>query len=232
MQKELCSLTRVRFRIVAALLVIVAGRGVCLADSFTWTDTTSGVPGSLYTLNIKALGGGTYSATLTANTVNVASGSWFINWVLLKLDAGTSATILSPVSGPAGTGPWQLANSTSPLNVSFGGSGCQTIPGGGFSGFGTNGVTCGSTTTSAITTGAPLNRSTNLWLFSFSLATAFNPAPSMRVGYYDGLAGNSGNVRFTQMSQAVPEPGALALMGAGLLLLAGLVQNKFANVGG
>ena len=85
-----------------ALIILAAGLlapGLCLADSVTITDVTSEVPGTVYTLTITPLGGSSYSATLSAQTVNIISDDWYINWTRLQLDGGTQPT----VSGFSGT---------------------------------------------------------------------------------------------------------------------------------
>lgn len=205
------------------LLLLLPGISQASSISFGWTDTTSGVPGTAYTLTLTPTGGSNYSATLTANTTNVTTASWYINWVLFKLD-GSQSAIISGITGPSGT--WQALNTSSPLNISIGGSGCSALPNDSFSGFATSGVPCGSTTTLSIQNGALLNGNTYTWTFNLSLSNPFSLTPTLKVGYYDGLTGNSGNVAFTQMSQVVPEPGTLGLVGGGMLLLASRIRRR------
>lgn len=202
-----------------ALIILAAGLlapGLCLANSITITDGTSGVPGTVYTLTITPSGGSSFSATLSAQTVNITSDDWYINWIRLQLDGGTQPTVFG-FSGP--TGNWNaLGDGNGQVDVLK----ANSFPQGGRIGFFTNGILDDGTID--IAQGALLDGTTYLWAWDFTLGagTSLNPSPALQVGYFDGFAGQSENYSFTQMSQefTIPAPSSLLLLGAGLLGLA------------
>ncbi len=199
-----------------ALIILAAGLlapGLCLANSITITDVTSGVPGTVYTLTINPLGGSSFSATLSAQTVDLTgSADWYINWTRLQLDGGTKPGV-SGFSGP--TGDWNaIGGGDAQVDVLK----ANNFPQGGRIGFFTGGILDDGTID--ITQGALLNGTTYLWAWDFTLGagTSLNPSPALQVGYFDGFAGASENYSFTQMSQEfrVVAPSTLLLLGAGL----------------
>ena len=210
-----------------ALIILAAGLlapGLCLADSVTITDVTSDVPGTMYTLTITPLGGSSFSATLSAATVNITSDDWYINWIRLQLDGGTQPTV-SGFSGP--TGDWNaLGAGDGQVDVLK----ANNFPQGGRIGFFTDGILDPGTI--AITQGAFLDGSTYSWAWNFTLGggTSLNPSPALQVGYFDGFAGGSENYKFTQMSQEfrVVAPSTLLLLGAGLFGLVWVRKQRVA----
>ncbi len=220
-------------------ILLLALPSLCSADSFSLTDTTSDVPGTAYTLTINSLGGLSYSAALTANTVDFTPTSWFIDWIQLHLDGGSnpnasSLSVFNLTTDPGMTSPlanWNIADKVDQPAVNVQGpspSSSFTIPVNGNIAFYVSGILFPA---SNITQGALLNGNSYHWAFDFSLAngTTLNPTPSLQVGYYDGLRNRNGTIAYTRLSQEfqrVSEPGSLAFVGMGLIVAAVLSRRK------
>ena len=227
-------------RVLLLGAILFAVPGFCLADGFAITDTTSGVPGTVYTLTLTSLGGSSFSATLQAQTINsntLFGASWFIDWFVIQFDGGKSPTINSFTSAPGGTvsdptGNWNYVptSTQSSVQVQAAGNNSYTIPMDGRVGFYVDGILYPATLTS-IQQGAVLNGGTYTWAWSFTLAdgTSLNPTPAFQVGYYDGVRGRSGRIAYTRMSQEfngqAPEPSTLAMIGSGLIVAALLLRS-------
>lgn len=202
----------VRKGLVVALFLFALPH-VSLGITYTLTDTSSGVPGTVYTLDVNSLGGNLYNAELTATTVNDPA-NWYIDWFQIKFDAGTAAFITQVNSDPNGT--WLIMQSGDNINLAeFGNELFATNT---WSGLYEDSALQGAGFTD-LDDGPELNGGIYVWDFNFLLSAPFNPTPSFQVGYYDGFAGGSQNILQTRLSQSfqVPEPGTLLLLGSGLL---------------
>ena len=214
--------------------MVTAVPGFCSGDTFIWTDTTSGIPGTTYSLTTSPTGCTTCSVSLAINTGGAATGSntWYIDWIQFKFDQGTNPDLFN-LSGPSGN--WNIADKVNDpsagnhtANVLNPGGTAFTIPVDGFSALYAAGILASGPID--ITQGLLVNGNNN-YSFSFNLTfldgSGLNSTPSIRVGYYDGLKNND-SYFFTQMSQKfqVPEPAGLALMASGLLLAAGFLRWK------
>ncbi len=210
-----------RKALVVALLLL-ALPAVGLAATYTWTDISSGVPGSEYTLNITSVNPSlhTYSATFTVDTATYAT-PWYINWFQFKMDDGTAATITS-----TSTSGWSIMNSGANINLAEFGN--EKFANDTWSGlYQTTAVEGASLGDLAL--GVRLDGGSFTWAFNFILDAPFNSDLPLQVGYYDGFSGGSSNPAQTRMSQpsnSVPEPGTLLLLGGGLVGL-GMLKRKF-----
>lgn len=201
-------------KVLCGVLLTVLVPGLCLADPIinSFTDITSNVPGTVYTLTIDPLGGLLFSVTLTAQTVDLtASADWYINWIRLQFDGGSQPTV-SGFSGPSAD--WNiLGDGDGQVDLLK----ADNFPQGGRIGIFADGVVDDGSID--ITQGALLNGGSYLWSWDITLAggTSLNLATPLQVGYFDGFAGGSQNILFTQLSQEFPAPATLFLLGAGLL---------------
>ncbi len=220
-------------RLVLLLLLCLAAPNICLGDSFVWTDTTSGVPGTVYTLIVTPTGPLSYSASLTAQTIALCPTCWpyYIDWIQIKLDQGRNPD-LSNLGAPSTN--WRIAAKVNDgVKPDFTATVAKVgdIPVDGFSALYVTGILAPATL-AGVAQGALLNGTTYNWTFGFAFSSEgfLTDTPSLKVGYYDGFAGRSNNIAFTQMSQKIlSEPGGLALFGAGLVLAAGLLHRKGRN---
>ena len=81
---------------VVGLFVVSSASVFADTVNFQWTDTTSEVPGSEFTLTLVG-SGQIWSATLMVNTAAATFPDWSINYITLHLDGGQSPLVTSSV---------------------------------------------------------------------------------------------------------------------------------------
>ena len=185
--------TKKMFGLILALLMVpIVSMGTPIYTSTT-TDTSSGLypPGSgTYTLTIDDLGDSnltTYRATFVADT-NSVSG-WVIDAFQIKLDTSAAGLIYGSVTGPF-TNYVNPPSSVSLIHHS------GQFPASSFTGI-----------YDASGTGVALNGGDYTWVFDFTLTTKLKPQ-ALQVLFY-----NPTTEQTTKLSQPVPEPGILILLG-------------------
>lgn len=194
---------------ILLVATVLALSGLSAADVFTWTDTTSGVPGTVYMLETSAVGCTTScTATLTITTSNVANA--YIGWIGFHLDSGDAANLAGLTLNN-----WSVATGSG-VKVPWGNNGATTyaLPGtGGWSAIYANQLPGGNFTTNGLALSGGTYKTD--FQFSFSGTGSLQSLVSMQVGYY---VGSNTAFKTTQMSQStmVPEPGGLWLVGAAM----------------
>lgn len=220
------SMVRKGLGLVVALLLLTLP-GVSLGGVFyQLADTSSDVSGTLYTFEITSLGGTSYNAVLTAQTVNNPA-DWYIDWFQIKLDGGTAAVITDVNSYPIINSDSEWNALQSGAGIDLAGFGSSTFANNTWSGLYETSAVQGATK-DGLNDGPELNGGTYVWNFNFTLSAPFNPTPSFQVGYYDPPDGTNGNIQTTRLSQGfqLSEPGTLLLLGSGLLGLT-MLRRKF-----
>ena len=222
-------------KVIPALFYFLVMTTSAKATLYSYTTILGdGGPGAgiNYSLNITSLGSNNYSAIFTIDpTASTLTSYWTAGWFLFKLGNSTPAT-LSSLSSPSGTGTWNIANPGSTVQVAMGGGNYQTLLHNGFSGFYNTGFSNPPGGSVNLNTGIILTPNGTSQTFNYNFNTSGFPIPiSFQVGYYDGLAGKSGNYVFNQLSQSLsppqlPAPATLSLLGAGLVILAVTARKK------
>ncbi len=186
---------------------------ICLAISYSWTDTT-GITGNSYTLDIEG-----NTVTIDAYTSNggPTAQPWNIDWIQFKITA-QAITLGGPLSSPKSG--WSFATSANPVDLQkFGGG----IPQDGFALLYWTGIVVPGINDDS---GVLLDGGHYQWVLNVDLGgQTLLIDPTLKVGYYDDLNGG-GKFDTRQMSQKVPEPTTLLLLGSGLLVLWGF-KRKF-----
>jgi hypothetical protein len=202
---------------ITLLLLFLASTVIpstCLAISYSWTDVT-GITGNSYTLDIT---GNTVKIDAYTSIGGPTGNPWYIDWIQFKITAQAitlGGLQSSPISG------WSLATSANPVNLQkFGNS----IPNDGFNLLYWTGIVGSGTNDDS---GVLLNGNHYQWVLTgVNLGNqSLLIDPTLKVGYYDNLNG-AGQFDTRQMSQKIPEPTTLLLLGSGLLVLWGF-KRKF-----
>ena len=213
-----------RKSLVFLVTFLLVGSASVFAGPIVFTDTTSDVPGSVFTLSITPAGGQNYSATLTVDTV-ATSPSWYIDYMTLDLNGGKSPAVSSSSLSFQGGGPgnWNIVPGGSDVGLLK----KKHFPQNSKIGFYVNGIAAPN---HDVTEGVLLDGLSATWSFDFTLAAGsiLSNSPSIQVGYFNyestGRVGKGGTLYFTQMSQtatSVPEPSTLILLLSSIGVLGG-----------
>ena len=209
---------------ILMLASVLALTGLCAADSFTWTDTTSGVPGTVYKLETSPAGCTTSCGATLTITTNGLSGA-YIGWIGFHLDSGNAASITS-LSLPG----WSVATGSG-VSVPWGSNGAASyaLPGtGGWSAIYANGLELptGNFQANGISL-SPAATYDTTFNFAWSGAGTLNAFPSLQVGYY--VLDNKGGYKTTQMSQVASEPAAASFVALSLAALFAFRRRRLDN---
>ena len=199
------------------LVLFVVSSVSVFADTvqFGWTDTTSGVPDSVFTLSITPQSGQDFSATLKVNTALVTSSNWYIDTIALHFDNGQTPTVTNLTSSPGVH--WQFANGGTDVDLLKN----KKFPKNSWFGFYVDGIENGGM---AIEQGVLLDGDMAIWTFDFTLDGIIlqEQTPSIQVDYFNyDDSGKNGKIYSTQMSQKFPEPSTLILLLSSMGVLAG-----------
>jgi hypothetical protein len=227
------TLVRKILSLFVGVIFIVGFAATAGATLLTWTDNGTYNPSAgganpiTYSLNFSPTGNNNYDATFTiATTADVGPPEWYAGWFLFKIDSAVKGDI-SNLSAPGGTGPWSIAddNNNPGVTVLKSGGDYQVLVQDGFSGFYVTSLAADGAVDD-ITQGLLLTggSATYTFTFDFSLPEGFLPKEDLmpfQAAFYDGLAGDSGNIIVNQLSETlgvgVPDASVILLLGSSFL---------------
>jgi hypothetical protein len=203
--------------LVLLAAIILGVPSICPAlilQQYSWTDTT-GIDGNQYTLTIYDNGTVTIDATTVAGPT---SADWYIDWIQFKVTSQAVTSIGTLTMAPVPPSySWDATTSSDPAVLQkFGGP--NGLPQDGFNLVYFTGIEVPNGTEDS---GAVLVDGNHYeWVltgFNFTGQDLLTDGTAtLKVGYYDDT-NNGGQFITRQMSQQVPEPTTLLLLGSGFV---------------
>jgi len=204
-----------------ALVCAAALAVASLANADTITDTTLNVTYTA-TSSFVPVSGNTYDVFLKIDATGFSQGSGYLDAVAMQFKTGSDIATVTLVDAPGGTSGWSLPDP------------------GGLNKGGCNGLGATSGDVCFQNTGAdPAVPATGIYNFEFAVTLpgtdALTAASDIKAAY-NTAADNSGkNLGLTSQSitiqqAAVPEPGTVGLLGAGLVGISFMLKRSRRNL--